>query len=1051
MRPDNITRYILTLILTLIFAAVTAGLVMLGLMKSTLDTLETDMAALNTQKRDISEGVTSIKQHMLDAGEIIHHILNHSHDHYHVRQDSGELSELNHITRAFTRLQQVEEYEPLARELNELTSEFVALHYRATNWRVEYNSLVDAGEKKRLHADIHDVLTRLGSYLEAYLREDDLSWLQDDLSTAHLNRQNREHTSSLRSSLFEIEWHVDAILDATEIPKIETIKDDHLRELFIRIHEQIDQTGDGIHTLESSQVDTLFGLIFGKGFSPGSRQAPVTVGVDGLYGAKMHQLLMSEQREQLNSELNHLGARINASLERVTDTTRRSLQALDEKSIAHSQIAWSQLLGIGLVSSMVFLLLALLIYRALRFQVQLLARLKNSAEDASLAKQRTMERLRDSETRHRTVVETMIGAIITVDETGIIESLNPAAEQMFRCKGKDVIGNNIRSLIPEHFHNKHTEGMEELKRSGHSAILGRNIEVTGRRMDGSEFPMSLAISEMQIENRRMFTAIALDISQRYEYEARLLEEKKKAEASNGAKSEFLATMSHEIRTPMNSIIGMSELLLGSQLDGRQYRFVTNIHDSGKFLLGIINDILDLSRIEAHHLDIHEQPFDLPEMMNDTMKQFANAAALKGLEVRCRIPPTMYPAWIGDRLYITQVLNNLLDNAIKFTHHGTVTLGVDTQDDDGNEANILFTVKDTGIGITPESQHKIFDSFSQADSTTTREYGGSGLGLAICKKLIERMGGTIEVESRYGQGSLFRVVLRLGRAGSETPVKGKSEQQPESLPALHAHILLVEDNLINQEVALHMLESLSCEVTLAANGIEALTLMEQQHFDLILMDCQMPHMDGYETTRTVRRREADAGRNLHIPIIALTANAMNYDKERCIQTGMDAYISKPLTLDNLATAIARLLTGREPDANETPSPPATHTAGDDKPAINHAFVDLYKEMENGETLLDRMIDVYLQEAPSALQALRTAINDDNPDALSRAAHKFKSSNVQLGADHMASLCSQLDKLGQLGTTTGGWVILSDMSHELSRVESALRACRRQPAGAEKQPA
>lgn len=1047
MRPDNNTRYILTLTLSLIIVALTAGLIMLGLMKATLNTLETDTVALHTQKWSINEHATEIKLHLLNAEEIIYRIINHPPDQASEHMKSGELGALNHSIRSFTKFHPMEDHALLANKLNDLTSGFVALHYRATNWRVEYDSFIDAGERDRLHLEIHDNLARLLSDLDVYIREDDSSRREDNGRTAVLNNTNRKRISMLKFSLVAIEWHVDSILAATEIRELEKIMDDRLHDLIIQLRAQNTQPGNGFQALESSQLERLFGLILGKGFSPGSGQTPITAGAGGLYGAQQRQLSLLEQRDLLNKELDHLAAQINASMERVTDTTRQSVQALNAESITRSKTAWSQILGIGLAGSVVFLLLALLIFRALRNQVRLLTRLKNVAEEASLAKQRAMEGLQDSETRHRTVMETMVGAVITVDEEGVIESLNPAAEQMFRCRATDVIGNNILSLIPERFHNKHTAGMEGLKNSGYSVILGRSIEVTGRRMDGSEFPMSLAVSEMQLKNRRMYTAIAMDISQRYEYEVRLLEEKEKAEASNSAKSEFLATMSHEIRTPMNSIMGMSELLLSSQLDTRQHRFVRNIHDSGKLLLGIINDILDLSRIEAHRLDIHEQPFDLVDMLNDVTKQFASVAATKDLELKCRLPPDIHHTWIGDRMYITQVLSNLLDNAIKFTRHGSVTLGIDTLDDDGNEANILFSVEDTGIGIPPESQGKIFDSFSQADSTTTREFGGSGLGLAICKKLVARMGGTIDVESEDGHGSLFRVNLRLPRGESDRPETDKPAQPLQTLPALHAHILLVEDNPINQEVAQHMLESLSCEVTLAADGMQALTLLERQRFDLVLMDCQMPHMDGYETTRAIRRREADGDRNAHIPVIALTANAMSFDQERCINAGMDDYISKPLTLENLATTMARLLTGDDTSGREIPPASTAYTTEvANKPAINRAFLGLYLEMENGEALLDRMIDVYLQEVPAALQALRTAIDEDNTVALSRAAHKFKSSNTQLGAERMASLCTQLEKLGQLGTTTGGRAILSAMDHELIRLESGLGSFRRQPVAA-----
>ncbi len=1046
MRPDNTTRHILTLTVSLIIAAMISGLVMLGLMKFTLNTLETDTVAMNTLKWNINQGAMEIKQHLLNAREIIRHILNHPQDQPVGGHDSGELVKLNHSIRAFTRLRPVEDQAQLASELDALVTGFISLHYRAANWRVEYDNFVEAAEGQSLHGEIHDYLVQLRSNLDDYTREHYSTWRSDDAMTGVLNESNRNTISATRAALVDIDYQVDVLHAATTIRDIELIKDDLLRKSFTRLHKLVGQVYDGYHVLESSQIDWLFGMIFGKGLSVGTDQPSVMVNRNSFYGVQEQKLSLLSRRNGLNSELDRFAAQIVDSLTRITNTTRRSLQVLDTESIARSKTTWSQLIGIGLISSAVFLLLALLIFRALRSQVQLLAQLKNQAEDANLARETVMERLRESETRHRTIMETMIAAVITLDEEGFIDSFNPAAEQMFGYKTGEITGKNILSLIPERLQDKHTEGMDKLRETGDSVIVGKNIEATGRRRDGSEFPLSLAISKMLIKGRLYYTGIALDVTERHVYETRLLKEKKKAEASNKAKGEFLATMSHEIRTPMNSIMGMSQLLLGSTLDRRQHRFVTNIHEAGELLLGIINDILDLSRIEAHKLDIQEQPFDIVDLLNDVSRHFADTAARKDLEFTCAIPPDMHHIWIGDSMHITQVLNNLVDNAIKFTRRGAITLGVDSQDDDGNEAKIVFSIEDTGTGIPAESLEKIFDSFSQADSTTTREYGGSGLGLAICRKLVERMGGNIDVKSERGHGSLFRVTLKLPRGESDELQSGKSAEKPGTLPALNARILLVEDNLINQEVALHMLESLSCDVTLATDGIEALTLMDKKHFDLVLMDCQMPRMDGYETTRTLRKREADENRIDRMPVIALTANAMSFDRQRCIEAGMDDYISKPLTLENLAKTIARLLPDRSRDS-EIPSRPAAHTAtaGTSQP-INTAFLGLYQEMEAGDALLDRMIDVYLQEAPSAIQVMRTAINEDDPASLSRAAHKFKSSNMQLGADQMASLCTQLDKLGQLGTTTGGWVILSDMEHEFSRVHSALDAYRRQPATA-----
>jgi CheY-like chemotaxis protein/HPt (histidine-containing phosphotransfer) domain-containing protein/anti-sigma regulatory factor (Ser/Thr protein kinase) len=418
---------------------------------------------------------------------------------------------------------------------------------------------------------------------------------------------------------------------------------------------------------------------------------------------------------------------------------------------------------------------------------------------------------------------------------------------------------------------------------------------------------------------------------------------------------------------------------------------------------------------------------------DTYRQFTGAATKKGLEINVHIPADAHRIWLGDKMHITRVLNNLVANAIKFTRTGTVDISLEIVTGNSKEACLRIAVEDTGIGITPNALNRIFESFTQADSTTTREYGGSGLGLTICKRLVNMMHGKIGVQSEQGKGSRFWFDLTLTRGRSEMMSAENSIAPGAPLPALDANVLLVEDNLINQEVALHMLEALSCGVSLAADGIEALMILEQQDFDLVLMDCQMPRMDGYAATAAIRNREATDNKGCHIPIIALTANAMSTDQQRCIDAGMDSYISKPLTASVLASTIASLLP-RGKTNRDTRTAQDTPTLKDH--TINPEFLALYGNMHAGESLLERVIDIYLQEAPVALQSMREAINDVDPEALRRVAHKFKSSSMQLGASQMSSLCGQLEKLGHLGTTDNGWAILSDMEHELTNIKYEL---------------
>ncbi len=952
-------------------------------------------------------------------------------------EDSAELSELNHSIRTFSELKSVEDLDRLTGELDNLASAFVALHYKASNWRVEYDSVMGTREKYQLFDQIHDYTEQLRSNLDAYTREHSPLAQSIDTNVALPNEETRNNISTIRASLARIDRLADSFYTSTRMEDMVQLKDSVLRPVISLIYAVTEKLADGYHVLDKSQLDRLFSMIIGEGFSIDDSRNAVTIGSDGLYIAQMRELVLLDRQVKLNSELDLLSDQIVASLQQVTSTTRRSLAILDSEAIARSKAAWNKLLGIGLISGLVYLVLVVFILRAVRHQVHLLARLKSLAEDASNARNRFMEQLRDSEIRHRTVVETMSGAVITLNEEGCIESFNPAAEHMFGYQLSEITGRNSLVLITSSQHTQYLNMLADLRKTTTGPHTENTSEISGCRKDGTVFPLSLSISKMEIENRLMFTGIIMDITEQQEYEARLLEQKDHAEANSHAKSEFLATMSHEIRTPMNSIMGMSQLLLDDQLNKRQHRFVSNIYESGKLLLGIINDILDLSRIEAHRMDVQEAEFDIVDLLMDTYRQFTGAATKKGLEIKFHIPADAHRIWLGDKMHITRVLNNLVANAIKFTRTGTVEISLEIVTGNSKEACLRIAVEDTGIGITPNALNRIFESFTQADSTTTREYGGSGLGLTICKQLVNMMHGKIGVESEQGKGSRFWFDLTLARGRSEMMSAENSIVPGAPLPALDANVLLVEDNLINQEVALHMLEALSCRVTLAADGIEALMILEKQDIDLVLMDCQMPRMDGYATTAAIRNREAADNKGCHIPIIALTANAMSTDQRRCIDAGMDSYISKPLTAAVLSSTMASLL----PQHRAVSVAKRVARTAQDTPAlndhtINPDFLALYGDMHADESLLDRIIDIYLQEAPVALQSLHNAINAADPEALRRVAHKFKSSSMQLGANQMAGLCGQLEKLGQLGTTDNGRAILSDMEHELTNIKHEL---------------
>ncbi|MDP3267172.1 MAG: PAS domain S-box protein [Sulfuricurvum sp.] len=654
-------------------------------------------------------------------------------------------------------------------------------------------------------------------------------------------------------------------------------------------------------------------------------------------------------------------------------------------------------------------------------------------------------------------------AIITTDTEGIITALNGAAEEMIGYKAQELVGKQSPAILHklEEVVQKAREFSEELGEVVEPGFkvfviktdrrLPNAYEWTYIRKDGSEVPVYLNVTALyDIDGHTSgYMGIASDVSLFKEAEEQMLIAKEAAESSARIKAEFLATMSHEIRTPMNGVLGMLGLLSHSPLDETQHHQVRVASNSANSLLGLINDILDFSKVEAGKMELERIEFNLRDELGEFIEAISFKAQEKGLELILDTTKLTRNTVITDPGRLRQILTNLIGNAVKFTQRGEVLVFVMLDEVDAHQGRLRIDVRDSGIGIAADKIDSLFESFSQADSSTTRKYGGTGLGLAIVKRLCELMDGRIWITSVENEGSTFHIDIGVGLGEisalsipsmSVMMTSRGSRNDAQRWPP-ETRILLVEDNSTNQVVAHGMLEMIDLEADIASNGLEALEAMrlalETAPYTLILMDCQMPEMDGYAASTAIREGKAGEAYK-EIPIVAMTANAMTGDREKCLISGMSDYVSKPINLDTLKTTLLKWLQGTvvaselEINTRKPKSDISNEELQELKPWDE---ADALKRLGGKKELLLKIMQSFIDESSRMTSALDAAIRQGDLPNVQLHAHSIKGSAANVSAQQLQALAKTMEfaaKNGDKSTLKEGFINLEKAMQEVCTV-------------------
>lgn len=638
-----------------------------------------------------------------------------------------------------------------------------------------------------------------------------------------------------------------------------------------------------------------------------------------------------------------------------------------------------------------------------------------------------------SERRFSGIVESAMDAIISIDADQKVQLFNEAAEQMFGCPAMDAIGTSIARFIPERFRAAHADHVRAFGNSGvTNRAMGHLGELSGLRADGSEFPIEASISKVEVGGEPVFTVILRDITERREVERAMLEAKEAAEAASDLKSQFLANVSHEVRTPLTGIIGLNNMLLEGELNAEQRQLASMVQESADTLLAVVNSLLEFSKIEAGQVMLDTVAFQIRAVVESVAALFSGRASAKGIRIDCVVAPEV-PEWLkGDPMRLRQVLLNLVSNAVKFSNEGVVRIAAAVESWGESRIVLGFRVRDEGIGIPGEACERIFESFQQADGSTTRRFGGTGLGLAISKELVELMGGRIGVEeSEPGRGSTFYFTCRLLPIGDDfaSTRAGSSEAAlPPGTGGSPLRVLIVEGSATERVVAIGYLERLGHFVHHVVNGREAIEETSGGKYDLVLMDCQIPVIDGIAAAKEIRRRESP---DHVVRIVAVAGNATDSEREECFAAGMDGYIRKPYGLERLKAEIEALFPGRGESQ--------LHSRSDQQSIDPEFAAELMKDSQEAD-LLPLLARRFSRDAQALLQAIEDAVASEELHEVEALATKLVGASADFRAWPLMRVCQLALENARMERPEELQRVLPLIRRELRRLEESLRALR-----------